>query len=149
VSRPRLDIHCMRHLLTLSLLSLISYQSNSKSPSTEEAEPSISLRVARDMGELPGLVPGLVTKSHWTTLDRQLPFDDSLALLFLQHNVQALPASWTYSLAACYDMIWVTSLAAKDELVQARIPANRIQVCQFTLVDVTWPAHCLPTYSTA
>jgi len=86
------------------------------------------MRVARDFGDLPSLVPGLLPLPHWQILKHGLPTDDSLLGISLPSNIHALPKEWAESLAACYDMIWVTSNAAKDELVQARIAPRRVQV---------------------
>lgn len=87
------------------------------------------MRVARSLAELPALVPGLVSPLHWLQFNHPLPYDNSLALLLVQDDVRSLPEAWAYAMGACFDMVWVTSLAAKDELVQARIPPNRVQVC--------------------
>ena len=41
-------------------------------------DPAITIRIARDMAELPGLVPNLLPGSQWVQLHRPLPYDNSL-----------------------------------------------------------------------
>ena len=102
---------------------------------TRDSDPLVTMRVARSLAELPALVPGLVSPSHWLQFNHPLPYDNSLALLLVQDDIRSLPEAWAYAMGACFDMLWVTSLAAKDELVQARVPPNRVQVLLRYLSD--------------